>query len=82
MEKDSRITIMTKNTAKQNKRYVKLVFRFCFAKGQWGNWENNSWTGMLGDLSREVKNLTVNFISLSPRRAQYFDISVPYYKEG
>ncbi|XP_047494446.1 glutamate receptor ionotropic, kainate glr-3-like [Penaeus chinensis] len=49
---------------------------------QWGNWENNSWTGMLGDLYREVKNLTVNFISLSPRRAQYFDISVPYYKEG
>ncbi|XP_069995009.1 uncharacterized protein [Penaeus vannamei] len=49
---------------------------------RWGNWENGSWTGMLGDLYREVKNLTVNIISLSPRRAQYFDISVPFYNEG
>lgn len=82
MKNGFRIAITTKNTTKQNGQYFKLAFCLCIAQGRWGNWENGSWTGMLGDLYREVKNLTVNIISLSPRRAQYFDISVPFYNEG
>ncbi|XP_071519963.1 ionotropic receptor 21a-like [Panulirus ornatus] len=44
--------------------------------------ENGSWTGMLGDVYRGEKQMTINYFTVTRQRAQDFDFSVSYFTEG
>lgn len=52
------------------------------SKGMWGERRNGNWRGMLGDVYRGEKNLTINTIFVSFPRAAAFDISIPFKYEG
>ncbi|XP_042855860.1 glutamate receptor ionotropic, kainate 2-like [Penaeus japonicus] len=50
---------------------------------EWGERdENGTWSGMLGELHRGVKDLAINYFTVTTERAEDFDYSVPYYNEG
>lgn len=48
----------------------------------WGELENNSWTGLLGEVAKGNNNMTINFFIQSPERSKYFEASIPYMFEG
>lgn len=48
----------------------------------WGDFENGSWTGMLGMVHRGEKNFTVNFFGYSLEKMRDFDASSSYWMEG
>ncbi|XP_064114947.1 glutamate receptor ionotropic, kainate glr-3-like [Macrobrachium nipponense] len=50
--------------------------------GRWGAYENGTWTGMLGDVWREVKNLTINSFAITEERSRDFAFTGPYYRAG
>ncbi|XP_045614583.2 probable glutamate receptor [Procambarus clarkii] len=49
---------------------------------KWGAMENGTWTGMLGDLMYNDKDLAINLIQLSDEIIYEFDISNPYFVES
>ncbi|KAF2363625.1 Ionotropic glutamate receptor [Trinorchestia longiramus] len=48
----------------------------------WGEYENGTYNGLLGDVLRGEKNFTMNYLTLTLDRVKYFDVSVPYFWEG
>lgn len=48
----------------------------------WGDFENGSWTGMLGMVHSKDKNFTVNYFGYTNERIEAFDHSVSYWNEG
>ena len=48
----------------------------------WGEYENGSWNGLLGEVHHGEKDLTTNYFTLTEERLQHFDGSVPYNREG
>ncbi|KAG7167436.1 Glutamate receptor ionotropic, delta-1-like 21 [Homarus americanus] len=48
----------------------------------WGALENGNWTGMLGDLKYNGKDLALNWFLLNHNRWKAFDALYPYYAEG
>ncbi|MPC71922.1 Glutamate receptor ionotropic, delta-1 [Portunus trituberculatus] len=48
----------------------------------WGDFENGSWTGMLGMVYQGGKNFTVNYFGYTNKRIEDFDASVSYWMEG
>lgn len=48
----------------------------------WGDYENGSWTGMLGMVHSGDKNFTVNYFGFTNERIEAFDASVSYWNEG
>ncbi|XP_066961932.1 glutamate receptor ionotropic, kainate glr-3-like [Macrobrachium rosenbergii] len=50
--------------------------------GRWGAYENGTWTGMLGDVWREVKNLTINSFAITEERSRDFAFTGAYYRAG
>ncbi|CAL4082898.1 unnamed protein product, partial [Meganyctiphanes norvegica] len=51
-------------------------------KREWGELDNGSWIGMLGDVFRGKKDLAINYFTVTHERAQYFDHSVSYTQDG
>ena len=49
---------------------------------KWGNFENGSWTGMLGMVHQGGKNFTVNYFGYTNKRTEDFDASISYWMEG
>lgn len=52
------------------------------ADHNWGSKENGTWTGMLGDLVYNNKDLVVNYFLLTEERNADFDTTYAYYSEG
>lgn len=52
------------------------------ADHNWGSKENGTWTGMLGDLIYNNKDLVVNYFLLTEERNMDFDTTYAYYSEG
>ena len=48
----------------------------------WGEYENGSWNGLLGEVYHGDKDVTTNYFTLTEHRLQHFDGSVPYSREG
>lgn len=48
----------------------------------WGSMENGSWTGLLGDVFRGEKNITINYFTVVYERARDFDYTATYFTEG
>ncbi|XP_069953088.1 uncharacterized protein [Cherax quadricarinatus] len=65
---------------------VKLNFTYTVQKEpkdhQWGSRENGTWTGMLGDLIYNNKDLTINGFTLTEEIYDEFDVSYPYQVES
>lgn len=51
-------------------------------KGEWGSLENGTWNGLLGEVYRREKNLTMNYFTVTYQRAKDFDYSTSFYTEG
>ncbi|XP_045124024.1 ionotropic receptor 21a-like, partial [Portunus trituberculatus] len=49
---------------------------------KWGEMENGTWVGLLGEVYRGNKHLAINYFTITEERAQYFDYSVSYLTEG
>lgn len=49
---------------------------------RWGELENDTWSGLLGQVAYTDKHLTINYFTITAQRSQYFDFSVPYFIEG
>ncbi|KAK7083241.1 hypothetical protein SK128_001427 [Halocaridina rubra] len=49
---------------------------------QWGECENGSWVGMLGDIWREEKDMAINSLTITEKRARDFDYTFPHFIEG
>ncbi|XP_066981968.1 glutamate receptor ionotropic, delta-2-like [Macrobrachium rosenbergii] len=52
------------------------------ADHKWGSKENGTWTGMLGDLVYNSKDLVVNYFLATEGRSADFDSTYAYYSEG
>ncbi|XP_068220453.1 glutamate receptor ionotropic, delta-2-like [Palaemon carinicauda] len=52
------------------------------ADHNWGSKENGNWTGMLGDVIYNNKDLVVNYFLLTETRNEDFDSTRAYYSEG
>lgn len=52
------------------------------ADHNWGSKENGTWTGMLGDLIYNNKDLVINYFLLTEERNADFDTTYAYYSEG
>lgn len=48
----------------------------------WGELENGTWSGLFGQVQHGGKNFTLNYLTITLERLQYFDSSVPYMWEG
>lgn len=48
----------------------------------WGELVNGTWNGLLGEIAYGEKNFTVNYFTITRERLEYFDCSVPYFREG
>lgn len=48
----------------------------------WGSLENGTWTGLLGDVYRGEKNITINYFTVVYERARDFDYTATYFTEG
>ena len=48
----------------------------------WGDFENGSWTGLLGMVHSGDKNFTVNYFGFTSERIEAFDATVSYWNEG
>ncbi|XP_045488600.1 uncharacterized protein LOC123690055 [Pieris rapae] len=46
--------------------------------GGWGSFENNTWTGSLGDVYNDLANVSMTSASITFNRLKYFDISINY----
>lgn len=49
---------------------------------KWGEIENGTWVGLLGEVYRGRKDLAINYFTITYERAQYFDYSISYHTEG
>ncbi|CAK1546104.1 unnamed protein product [Leptosia nina] len=45
----------------------------------WGTYENNTWTGSLGDVYKGLANFSMTSASVTLKRFQHFDMSVNYF---
>ncbi|XP_042226822.1 uncharacterized protein LOC121869529 isoform X2 [Homarus americanus] len=50
--------------------------------GKWGELENGTWNGLLGEVYRSTKNITVNYFTVVYDRLQDFDHTTTYFYEG
>ncbi|XP_066958482.1 probable glutamate receptor [Macrobrachium rosenbergii] len=48
----------------------------------WGELINGTWIGMLGEVFRGSKNITINYFTVVEDRAKDFDYTAPYFYEG
>ncbi|KAK8384558.1 hypothetical protein O3P69_014259 [Scylla paramamosain] len=49
---------------------------------KWGELENGTWVGLLGEVYRGNKHLAINYFTITEERARFFDYSVSYLTEG
>ncbi|XP_050715768.1 glutamate receptor ionotropic, delta-2-like [Eriocheir sinensis] len=49
---------------------------------EWGKWEGGRWTGMLGDLAYNNKDLVINVFQITQEIFTNFEISYPYHVES
>ncbi|XP_047480207.1 uncharacterized protein LOC125032865 [Penaeus chinensis] len=49
---------------------------------KWGEIENGTWVGLLGEVYRGRKDMAINYFTITHERAQYFDYSISYHTEG
>ncbi|XP_071531064.1 probable glutamate receptor [Panulirus ornatus] len=65
---------------------VWLNFTYTLTHGapdsKWGEMENGTWVGLLGEVYRGNKDLTINYFTITHERSQYFDYSVSFHTEG
>lgn len=52
------------------------------ADHKWGSWEDSRWTGMLGDLAYNNKDLVINVFQMTQEIFADFEISYPYHVES
>ncbi|XP_071524430.1 probable glutamate receptor [Panulirus ornatus] len=50
--------------------------------GNWGELENGTWNGLLGEVYRGEKNITINYFTVVYDRMQDFDHTATYFSEG
>ncbi|KAK7076580.1 hypothetical protein SK128_011617 [Halocaridina rubra] len=48
----------------------------------WGEFVNGSWNGLLGEVYRGEKNITVNYFTVVYERTKDFDLTSSYFYEG
>lgn len=61
---------------------IKLFSYVNIPKGMWAENHKGVWKGMLGDVHRGEKNLTINTIYITYHQAAAFDFSIPFKYEG
>ncbi|KAK8405759.1 hypothetical protein O3P69_001924 [Scylla paramamosain] len=49
---------------------------------KWGSWEEGQWTGMLGDLAYNNKDLVINVFQMTQEIFADFEVSYPYHVES
>lgn len=49
---------------------------------KWGEIENGTWVGLLGEVYKGNKDLAINYFTITYERSRYFDFSVSYHTEG
>ena len=48
----------------------------------WGELENGTWNGLLGEVDHGGKHFTINYFTITRDRLEYFDSSIAYFQEG
>ncbi|KAG7172891.1 Glutamate receptor ionotropic, delta-2-like 22 [Homarus americanus] len=63
-----------------------LNFTFTLTNGapdsKWGEIENGTWVGLLGEVYKGNKDLAINYFTITHERTRYFDTSISYLTEG